>query len=74
MPSAIKYMIDDKGSKTSAIVPIRTWVKMNEDYHKLENKLKLFIGLKSAFLEIKEAKRTGKKLQTLKEFLDEGNS
>jgi len=74
MPSAIKYMIDERGSKTSAIVPIRTWEKMNEDYQKLQNKLRLFIGLKDAFAEIKEVKRSGKKLQTLKDFLNEGNS
>lgn len=74
MPSAIKYMIDESGSKTSAIVPIRTWEKMNEDYQKLQNKLRLFIGLKDALTEIKEAKRSGKKLQTLKDFLNEGNS
>ncbi len=67
-------MIDERGSKTSAIVPIKTWEKMNEDYLKLQNKLKLFIGLKNALIEVKEAKRTGKKLQTLKDFLNEGNS
>ncbi len=67
-------MIDERGSKTSAIVPIKTWEKMNEDYLKLQNKLKLFIGLKNAFIEVKDAKRTGKKLQTLKDFLNEGNS
>ncbi|MBP6625335.1 MAG: hypothetical protein KA198_09190 [Chitinophagaceae bacterium] len=74
MSSSIKYMIDERGSKTSAIVPIKTWEKMNEDYLKLQNKLKLFIGLKNAFIEVKDAKRTGKKLQTLKDFLNEGNS
>ncbi len=74
MPSTIKYMIDERGSKTSAIVPIRTWKKMNEDYQKLQNKLRLIIGLKDALTEVKEAKRNGKKLQTLKDFLNEGIS
>lgn len=74
MPSLIKYMIDERGLKTSAIVPIRTWEKINDDYQKLQNKLNFLVGLKRALLETKEAKRTGKKLQTLKEFLNESNS
>ena len=74
MSSAIKYMINEKGSKTSVIIPIKTWERINEDYHKLQNKLKLITGLRNALLEVKEAKRTGKKLQTLKDFLDESNS
>ena len=73
MPSTIKYMIDEKGSRTSAIVPIRTWEKINEDYHRLQNKLNLLIGLKNALTETKEAKITGRKLQTLKDFLNESN-
>ena len=73
MPSAIKYMIDESGSKRSAIVPIRTWEKINEDFQKLQNKVNLLVGLKAALLETKEAKQTGKKLQTLKDFLNESN-
>jgi hypothetical protein len=30
-------------------------------------------GIKKGFIEVKEAKRTGKKLQTLKAFLSESN-
>ncbi len=73
MPDSIQYMIDESGTKTSAIVPIRTWTKINEDYQKLMNKFNVLFGLKSALLETKEAKKTGKKLQTLKDFLNESN-
>ena len=67
-------MIDDRGTKTSAIVPIKTWMKINEDYKKLQKKLNLLVGIKGALQEIKEAKKTGKKLQTLKDFLNESNN
>ncbi|MBK7957006.1 MAG: hypothetical protein IPK03_02195 [Bacteroidetes bacterium] len=50
------------------LFPIKTWEKINDDYQKLQHKLNLLIGIKSALLEIKESKRTGKKLQTLKIF------
>jgi hypothetical protein len=74
MASALKYMVDEKGHKTSVLVPIKTWDKINEDYYKLQNKLNFILGLKEAFNEVKTAKKTGKKLQTLKDFLRESNS
>jgi len=73
VPDSIQYMIDESGTKTSAIVPIRTWEKINENHQKLKNKLNLLIGLKAGLLETKEVKKTGKKLQTRKDFLNESS-
>lgn len=74
MSNTNKYMINEKGAKTSVIVPIKTWKKTNENYQKLQNKLELLIGIKAALIEVKDIKKTGKKLQTLKDFLNESNS
>ena len=74
MTTPLKYMIDEKGQKTSVLVPIKTWDRINEDYSKLQNKLNFIVDLKVAFQEIQSAKKTGKKLQTLKGFLHESNS
>ncbi len=74
MAGVLKYIVDEKGDKTSVLIPIKTWEKINNDYTKLQNKLCILTGIKSAVLEVKEAKRTGKKLQTLKDFLRESNS
>jgi hypothetical protein len=74
MASALKYMIDEKGDKTSVLVPIKTWKKMNEDYSRLQNKLKVLTGIKNGLKEINEAQRTGRKLQALNDFLRESNS
>jgi hypothetical protein len=73
MPVAFKYMVDESGDKTSVIVPIKTWKKINEDYIRLQKKLKMLMGLKNAFTEVEKAKRSGKKLQTLKSFLRESS-
>jgi hypothetical protein len=73
MPDVLKYMVDEKGDKTSVVVPLKTWEKMNQDYIKLRNKLKLFTGIREGLIEVKLAKKSGKKLQTLKEFLGENN-
>jgi len=74
MAQPIKYMIDEKGQKTSVLVPLTTWTKINEDFTKLQNKLTVLLGIKSAYNEVKSAKKSGKKLQTLKDFLRESNS
>ena len=74
MEQPIKYMIDEKGHKTSVVVPFNTWTKIIDDFTKLQNKLKTLMGIKSAFNEVKSSKKSGKKLQTLKDFLRENNS
>ena len=74
MAQPIKYMVDEKGQKTSVLVPLSTWTKINDDFSKLQSKLKVLLGIKSAFIEVKSFKKSGKKLQTLKDFLRESNS
>ncbi len=70
----MQYIVDNKGVKTSVIVPFDKWEKINEDYHKLENKLKVFIAIQEGLGEIKASKKQGLKLQTLSDFLNESNS
>lgn len=74
MAGALKYMVDEKGDKTSVLVPIQTWEKLNQDYSKLQHKLTVFTGINQGLSEVKEARKSGKKLQTLKDFLRESNS
>ena len=66
-------MIDEKGEKTSVLVPLKTWEKINQDYSKLQNKLKVLTGIKEGLAEVRESKKSGKNLQTLKDFLRESN-
>ena len=74
MASALKYIVDENGDKTSVLVPLKTWEKLNQDYYKLQNKLKVLTGIKEGLAEVRDAKKSGKKLQTLKDFLRESNS
>lgn len=73
MARALKYMVDENGDKTSVLVPIRTWEKINHEYTKLQNKLKVFTSINEGLSEVKEARKSGRKLQTLKDFLRESN-
>ena len=66
-------MIDEKGEKTSVLVPLKTWERMHQEYNKLQNKLKVLTGIKEGINEVKEARKSGEKLQTLKDFLRESN-
>ena len=74
MASTLKYMIDENGEKTSVLVPLKTSEKINEDYNKLQNKLEVLTGIKEGFNEVKETRKSGRELQTLKDFLHESNS
>lgn len=67
-------MVDEKGDKTSVLVPLKTWERINQNYNKLQNKLKVLTGIKEGFNEVKEARKSGRKLQTLKDFMRESSS
>lgn len=74
MRTSIQYVVDNKGIKTSVIVPFDKWEKLNSDYHKLQNKVKVFSSIENGLAEIKEAKKNKVQIQTLSDFLNERNS
>lgn len=74
MSAALRYIIDDKGKTTSVLVPLKTWEKLNDDYLKLQKKLVVIDSIKQGLIEVSNAKKTGRKLQTLNDFLRESNS
>lgn len=69
MPATLKYIIDQSGQKTSVLVPIKVWDDLNTNYQKFQAKLDVFNSIQKGLQEVKMAKKTGQKLQTLKEFL-----
>jgi hypothetical protein len=66
MKTEILYIINEKGIRTSVIIPIKKWRQLNKDYEKLKNKLSILTGIKESIAEIKSSKKNGKKLQALK--------
>ena len=73
MANKLKYMVDENGDKTSVLVPFKTWERLNNDYSNLQNKIKVLTGIKEGINEVHQAKKSGKKLQTLKDHLNESN-
>ena len=69
----LKYIVDGTGQKTSVLVPVKLWEDLNKNYKKLEQKLKIFNGIRQGLTEVQNARKTGRKLQTMKEFLGESD-
>jgi len=57
MGNTLQYIVDNKGEKTSVIVPYEEWEKINGDYQKLQNKLKVFVSIQKGLAEIKTSKK-----------------
>jgi len=71
MISNIQYIIDNSGSKVSVILPFLEWEQLNSKYRKLQNKLEILQGIQDSMTEIRKTKKSGEKLQTLTDFLNE---
>ena len=69
MEGALKYVVDGTGNKTSVLVPVKVWEDLNTNYKKLQAKLAVLNGVRDGLAEVKRNKKSGKKLQTLKDFL-----
>lgn len=74
MATAVKYIVDDDGHKTSVLVPVKTWEVINARYKKLSKKLAVLTGIRDGINEVKKSRETGETLQTLSDFLSESNS
>ncbi|MCW3108914.1 MAG: hypothetical protein JWQ09_3420 [Segetibacter sp.] len=73
MPKALQYIVDESGIKSSVLVPLKVWEDLNTNYQKLKQKVEILNGISEGLNEVQQAKKTGRKLQTLKDFLNDSN-
>ncbi len=71
MATSIQFIIDNDGHKKSVIVPFKQWEELNQRYEKLTNKVRIMTGIQKAQEEVTDAQKTGKKLKSLTDFLNE---
>ncbi len=69
MPEILKYIVNNNGHKASVLVPVKVWEDLNSNYQKLQKKLNILNGITEGLNEVKLARKSGRKLQTLKDFL-----
>jgi hypothetical protein len=74
MSYELNYVTDSAGKKTSVLIPLEVWETLLNENDLLNNKLQVMNSIIEGFDEIDEAKKTGKKLTSLSEFLDECNN
>ena len=67
----IFYLVDKEGKKIAVQIPIEEWTKVVEEFKKIQKTNEVLQGLKEAFLEVKQAEKEGRQLQTLEDFLNE---
>jgi hypothetical protein len=71
MSRNLQYIVDDAGKKTSVIIPFEQWEKQRKKLDELQNKLDVFQTITEGVSEVKEARKKGKELKNLSDFLDE---
>ena len=67
----MQYIFDNNGEKSSVILPYNDWVKFNNNYLKLQNKLKILYSIQNGLYEVKQSQKNKENLQTLSDFLNE---
>jgi rRNA-processing protein FCF1 len=71
MSNAIKYIKDETGQKTSVLVPVKVWDDLNTNFKKLRKKFKVMNDIQQALTEVHNARKSGRELKSLKDFLRE---
>jgi asparagine synthetase A len=71
MKFPLQYVNDSLGNIQSVQVPLSDWEKLMAKLKKYEQTLEIKTDLKSAFDEVEQVRKSGKKQQTLKDFLNE---
>ena len=74
MTTQIQYYTNEKGQKTSVLVPFLEWEKINEELAALRFRLSVFESIKEGIKEVKTARQNGTKLPTLAQFIDENRN
>ncbi|MEK7264213.1 MAG: hypothetical protein AAB071_06840 [Bacteroidota bacterium] len=67
----VQVVTNTSGKKTAVLIPYEVWENFQTKFQKIQNKLKVMEGIRGGISEIKKAKKEGKQLQSLEDFLNE---
>ena len=71
MKISVQYANDSAGRLKSVQIPVSDWEKLLMRLEKFEQTQKLKNGIKEAFKEVAQMRKTNANSQTLKDFLNE---
>ena len=71
MKIALQYVSDSDGKTQSVQLPVTEWEKLLAKLNKYEQTLKIKSDLKEAFDQVAQLRKSKKKKQTFKDFLNE---
>ncbi|MBP6740621.1 MAG: hypothetical protein KA146_11555 [Leptospiraceae bacterium] len=64
-------VISPNGQASAVLIPIKEWNHIQSELQTLKNKLSEIQGIRSALKQVHSSRKTKKKMQTLKSFLNE---
>ncbi len=67
----LNYVTDTAGNQIGVQIPMADWLLFQQEFEAMKRKLQILQGLKDALGEVKNAQKENRKLQPLKEFLNE---
>ena len=70
----LRYAVVIEKRKTEPTVSLDDWAKLNEHLRTLQNKLDVVTSIQTGIKEVKEARKSKRKLQTLSDFINESRS
>lgn len=65
------YLVDTEGKKIAVQIPIEEWNLIEEDLKKIRKRNEVLQGIKEAVIEVRTARKEGRKLQTFDDFINE---
>jgi len=74
MNGRIQIYTDEKGNKSSVIVSYEEWANLQSRLNVLKKKLRVFSSIQKGAREVLEARKSGRKLQSLSAFIDESRN
>lgn len=70
----LRYAVIIEKRKQEPTVSLDDWTQLNKRLRTLQNKLDIVISIQTGIKEVKEARKSKRKLQTLSEFINESRS
>ena len=67
----LNYLTDASGNQVAVQIAMEEWLVFQQEYQELKRKLEIMQGIRDALQEVHTARKEGRKLQSLSEFLNE---